>query len=372
MENLNFTIAVMIHNVEEFLPECIESCISQKGNDLEIILIDDGSTDNCSSICDDYGKKDYRIRVIHKKNGGVSSARNTAIRNARGKWLVMVDGDDMLTDDAIEYGRKYVNDDSELLQFDAVTFTDTLSLKEWKPKGQEMVVTGEELKEYHFQLIDRSNAKMIFPTYNINPAWSKIWNMDFIRKYDLWYNEEVHKGEGTLFTFCASYKMHKFKIIPHVLYGYRINQSSIMHRFSADILDNQNVQWIQYYKVICEHDEQDKEDIINLLNRRGLYLIENAIYLGIAHPDCNYSFKQKIAWANKLCGFPWVEQAVEYQDKTGKISKVNKLILHNDARALVRYCDWIKTKYVIRKYIKNILGTVVVKYYRKLRYGKSN
>ncbi len=278
----------------------------------------------------------------------------------------------MLTDDAIACGREYINDDAELLQFDAVTFTDTLSLTEWKPKGAEMVVMGEKLKEYHLQLIDRSNTNVIFPTYNINPAWAKIWKMAFIKEHGLWFDEAVHKGEGTLFTFLASYEIHKVKIIPFVLYGYRINQSSIMHRFSEDILDNQNMQWLRYHKAILEHGEQDNEDIVNALNRRGLYLIENAIHLGIAHPDCKYSFAEKVEWASKLCDFLWVKQAARYQQETGELGKINKLIVNNNAKALARHCEWLKYRYIIGKQIKRILGTSLVKHYRKLRYGISN
>ena len=68
MENINFTIAVMIYNVEQFLPACIESCIKQSGDDIEILLIDDGSTDRSGNICDEYAERDSRVSVIHKQN----------------------------------------------------------------------------------------------------------------------------------------------------------------------------------------------------------------------------------------------------------------------------------------------------------------
>lgn len=352
MEKINYTIAVLIYNVEKFLPSCIESCVRQSGDDIEILLIDDGSTDNSGAICDEYAEKDARIKVVHRENLGVSSARNTAIKMATGKWLILVDGDDVLSDAAIEYGRKYVNDDSDLLQFDAVAFSDNLTLDGWQPKGEEMLITGEALSEYHLQLIDRSNVKIKFPTYNLNPAWAKIWSTAFIKNNDLWYDEKVHKGEGTLFTFTASYFMKKVKIVPYVLYGYRINPTSIMHRFSLDVLDNQNVQWMQYHAVIDAHNESNDEEIIGALNRRGLYLIENAIYLGIAHPDCKLSHKEKKVWAEKLCGLSWVLQAAQYADKNGKATKICKYIINGDAEGLTKYCIWLRRKIILSRLIK--------------------
>lgn len=368
MENIIFTIAVMIYNVEKFLSQCIDSCIKQIGNDIEILLIDDGSTDRSGTICDEYAERDSRVSVIHKQNGGVSTARNTAINNAKGKWLIMVDGDDVLTDNAIEYGRNYIDDDSDLLQFDTVTFTNFLDLNEWKPKGKEMLVTGDRLRDYHIQLIDRSNVEINFPTYNINPAWSKMWNMNFIKKYNLLYDEKVHKGEGTLFTFTSSYVMKKIRIIPYVIYGYRLNPTSIMHRFSPDILENQDVQWLQYFKVIDEHHESGDEDIINALNRRGLYLIENAIHLGIAHPDCKWDKEQKLEWVRKLCGFSWVQQAVKYGINNNN-SKDQKLIFKQDYARLVCFYNKLRHRKMMGDAIRNHqLGSVAVKIYQNLRY----
>lgn len=352
-KKINFTIAVMIYNVESFLCECIDSCIRQEGDDIEILLIDDGSTDKSGEICNEYAQKDSRITVFHKKNAGVSTARNMAIKEAKGKWLILVDGDDLLTDKAIEFGRKYVDDKSELLQFDAVPFSNNLSLSDWKPKGEEMVVTGDKLKEYHIQLIDRSSVNMVFPTYNLNPAWAKMWNIEFIKKNNLLYNEKVHKGEGTLFTFTASYKIKQVRIIPYVLYGYRLNPKSIMRRFSEDILENQNMQWLQYYKVISDNNEIGDEVINEALNRRGLYLIENAIYLGIAHPNCKWNYHKKLEWATQLCNFEWVIRAVDYAERNGKINKINKLIRAHNTKAIVGYCDLLKYKQLLSKKLKH-------------------
>jgi glycosyltransferase involved in cell wall biosynthesis len=96
------SIIVPVYNVEKYLSRCIDSILTQTFYDFECILIDDGSTDNCTAICDEYKVKDNRIVVIHKNNGGVSSARNTGLDIAQGEWIVFVDSDDWLEPDALE------------------------------------------------------------------------------------------------------------------------------------------------------------------------------------------------------------------------------------------------------------------------------
>ena len=90
------SIIVPVYKVEKYLHECIESIINQTFKDIEIILVNDGSPDNCGKICDEYAKKDNRIIVIHQKNGGLSNARNTGIRHAMGQYIAFVDSDDII------------------------------------------------------------------------------------------------------------------------------------------------------------------------------------------------------------------------------------------------------------------------------------
>ena len=96
------TAVVPIYNVEKYLPSCVESILAQTYQNLEIVLVDDGSPDRCGRICDEYAQKDVRIRVIHKENGGLSSARNAGIEACRSEYITFVDSDDFLVADMIE------------------------------------------------------------------------------------------------------------------------------------------------------------------------------------------------------------------------------------------------------------------------------
>ena len=91
MNTPKVSILVPVYNVEKYIEECIESLINQTYENLEIILVDDGSPDGCPGICDEYASKDKRIKVIHKQNGGASSARNLGIENAQGQYVYFVD-----------------------------------------------------------------------------------------------------------------------------------------------------------------------------------------------------------------------------------------------------------------------------------------
>ena len=97
-----FSIVVPVYKVEAYLERCLGSLISQTLTDIEIILVDDGSPDNCPRICDQYAKKDSRIKVIHQKNAGVSAARNKGLEYATGEWILFCDSDDWMEANACE------------------------------------------------------------------------------------------------------------------------------------------------------------------------------------------------------------------------------------------------------------------------------
>ena len=99
---MKFSIIVPIYKVEEYLDRCVESLIRQTEKDIEIILVDDGSPDSCPAMCDEWAKKDERIRVVHKENGGLSDARNAGLNIATGEYVLFVDSDDYVAENACE------------------------------------------------------------------------------------------------------------------------------------------------------------------------------------------------------------------------------------------------------------------------------
>lgn len=136
------SIIVPVYKVEKYIRECVDSIICQNG-DWELILVDDGSPDGCPAICDEYAAKDERVRVIHKENGGVSTARNVGLDVARGEWIWFVDGDDFIKDNSIPQILSYINkySDCDLVQMGMQYFTNgsynnKVSVKEYLSKDK--------------------------------------------------------------------------------------------------------------------------------------------------------------------------------------------------------------------------------------------
>lgn len=117
-----FSVIVPIYKVEKYVRKCIESILSQTYEDYELILVDDGSPDNCPSICDEYAEKDRRIIVIHKSNGGLVSARNIGVQTASGDYICYVDGDDWIQNNFLEtiYNRGISQDNPDMVVFGAL------------------------------------------------------------------------------------------------------------------------------------------------------------------------------------------------------------------------------------------------------------
>ena len=102
MNNPLISVIVPIYNVERYLKACVDSIVNQTYSNLEIILVDDGSPDKCPEICDEYAKRDKRIKVIHQENGGLSAARNAGINVVRGEFLTFIDSDDFVSKNYVE------------------------------------------------------------------------------------------------------------------------------------------------------------------------------------------------------------------------------------------------------------------------------
>ena len=107
-----FSVIVPIYSIEKYIRRCIDSVLLQSFTDFELILVDDGSPDRCGAICDEYAKKDERIKVIHKENGGLVSARQAGIKVASGDYIFHLDGDDAVLPDALESAYKIICDTS--------------------------------------------------------------------------------------------------------------------------------------------------------------------------------------------------------------------------------------------------------------------
>lgn len=151
-KNELISIIVPVYKVEKYLSKCIDSILSQTYKNFELILVDDGSPDNCPQICDEYAKKDDRIRVIHKKNSGVSETRNEGVRNAKGTFICFVDSDDYVSENYI----------SSLLDAQKINNSDIVFGRYCRVFNDKVVNVEEDLKS----LVEDKKYEMFFSDYS--------------------------------------------------------------------------------------------------------------------------------------------------------------------------------------------------------------
>ena len=203
------SVIVPVYNVEQYLPQCLDSIINQTYKNLEIICVDDGSPDNSGKILDEYAKKDKRIKVIHQENGGLSVARNTGLDNATGEWVSFIDSDDYIKLDFYENLISAANKSGADVVQCGFYLYDEAVIKEIKYPTSLFCSYSDILKQ-------------IKKCY----VWNKLWKREFIKKHNLKFTPKIY-FEDVLFTVTAIPLIIKWENLNYVGYYYRYNPNSI-------------------------------------------------------------------------------------------------------------------------------------------------
>lgn len=242
------SIIVPVYNVEKYLRECLESLINQTYKNIEIILINDGSTDSSLKICQQYKKKDTRIKLIDKKNEGVSKARNIGIKEATGKYIIFVDSDDYLNSNAIEILSKH-------------KLTDALVIY-----GYNRIYKNKIIEKCNKELVLDSQSQVernIFLNDNIGGfIANKMFEKNVLIENNILFDEKLSYCEDLVFV-CEYIKYcNKFKYINIPLYNYRMRKSSVSHSF----LTGKNTNIFDAYDLLLK--KFDDEVIVNNIKYR--------------------------------------------------------------------------------------------------------
>ena len=229
------SIIVPIYKIERYLRQCIDSILTQTFTDYELLLIDDGSPDGCPAICDKYAEKDERIRVIHKPNGGLTSARNEGVENTKGEWIMHIDGDDWVEPTYIEelYNAAINNDADIAICGFRFAFEDGTYIEE------------------HPTVWDNNKSDSV--NRYIASVWTTAWGS--IHKSSIYKDKGVRSPKNI--TFCEDFHLmirliffaNKVVSIDRPLYFYRQQQSSIVHSTSFEKIQRDE---LTTYKEISE------------------------------------------------------------------------------------------------------------------------
>lgn len=239
MPKISFIIPV--YGVEKYIHKCLDSVLNQTFTDFEVILVDDGSPDMCPQICDDYAKKDSRVRVIHKKNNGVSAARNTGIDAAKGEWAYFVDSDDWLELDAAE--KLYFEANQK--NADCVISDPTVQYSDHAVRGymfsQAFVTEDRKIIEgvQKFMLCHKYNPYYTKKTtVGVAAPWAKFVKMSIIKEHNIYFDPYAmgRFDDGIWSLYLLDY-VKRLCYLPEKTYNYRITGTSICYAFKTNALE---------------------------------------------------------------------------------------------------------------------------------------
>ena len=216
------SIIIPAYNTEKYIHRAIESSLRQTHKNIELIVIDDGSKDNTLEAAKSYAEKDSRVRVYHKENGGVSSARNMGIREAHGKYITFLDSDDWLEDCAVEVlleaqinnPDKFVSADLYFVSYDESENVFRRQIYDRKEEARDMTIeqTLAVINDIKFMLLH-----------------AKMYVTEAIRKYNIHFKENVHYGEDLLFNFEYICKIRKVFYLSKPVLNFLSRSDSAMH-----------------------------------------------------------------------------------------------------------------------------------------------
>ena len=228
-----FSVIVPVYQVEKYLRQCVDSILAQSFSDFELILVDDGSLDNCGYICDDYARKDSRVKVIHQENGGVVRARRAGYGCAAGAYIAHVDADDYIAPDLLEMAAEQI----QTHQVDAVLFGfarfDEHTATYHPPRMDAGLYAGEKMQQIRESLLLGADSG----TAVYSSLWSLIMRRDAFSVHLEAVPERLYRGEDLAAVIPATAQCRSVYVLGKSPYFYRITPGSITNTRREDELE---------------------------------------------------------------------------------------------------------------------------------------
>lgn len=325
------SVIIPVYNVEAYLDECMESIVNQTFRDIEIILVDDGSTDGSLELCRSYAQKDDRVRVFHQKNAGASSVRNVGIQNSRADWVMFVDGDDWMELDAIQtLYQKAMQGDYEMVVASIVCNFVGCEMQYSRGDSSEYTYCADSCRKYLLGavLTTPKDVPDLFPKEFHSLAFlpgpcSKLYKRQFLEEHSIRFLVGVKKSEDRLFNLNVLARAKNVCFIDRWLYHYRQRQGSTCHSVSAG-----------RYKLYLGFMEASKKFLTEMQLFRE---VEPYYYLNINYLMCDLTSLYSAGWNScsslkqftfELRDFaenPLCQSALSCQELNGWGSKLNRI-----------------------------------------------
>lgn len=265
------SVIVPVYKAEKYLHRCVDSILAQTFTDFELLLINDGSPDNSGAICNEYATKDSRVRVFHKENGGVSSARNLGLDNAKGEWVTFCDSDDYVTPDWLAAYEIAINKNVDIaIQGICYINESKIQPKEISPQTSYTINGKRKL------IIEQTNQCIL--CYVV----VKLFRKDIIDKYNLFFNEEIALWEDAVFV--AQYLEHVNSFICANTIGYHYYLPPVNKTYKSNVYRSVYL-ILKSFNTIFEEDIPD-EIITHYFNIFKDYMITSIVENDIVEPEC--------------------------------------------------------------------------------------
>ena len=244
------TVIVPVYNTKKFLTRCVNSILKQSYENLEVIIIDDGSTDGSAQVCDELSKSDKRVRVIHQKNKGIATTRNIGIELARGKYLCFIDSDDYIENNYVEMLVGNIHEN-------AVTFCGYF-VDTYKENGNIASIPKIYRKENGNEI--SNNLVYVFHQGFLSVIWNKIYDVSRLRENNIKFDEKLSLGEDLLFNLgYLKTGIEKIQSVDNSLYHYiKRGTESLDNKYRSDFLEIQErifselIITMELYNVSCK------------------------------------------------------------------------------------------------------------------------
>ena len=276
MEEKRVSIIVPVYNVEKYINACVDSLVNQTYKNLEIILVDDGSTDNSGSICDDYAKKDSRVKVIHKENGGASSSRKMGIESSTGDYIVTLDSDDWIDLETVEV---CINKTEEYVDTDCVMFSykreyDTKSFETHIFDGDKVFIGADAEDLVYRRLFGLIGDELASPEKadSVVPCCMKLYKREFALKGKYVNVKLIGSADDTIFNMYALHGAKKIVYVDKCFYHYRKQGGTVTTTYRPNLVEQWNNLFNMMGEIIKEKNLPQKYEKA-LSNRIALSIV---------------------------------------------------------------------------------------------------
>lgn len=259
---MNLSIIVPIYNTESYLKACLQSITNQSCPDMEILLIDDGSTDNCDRICKEFAERDSRIRYIKQKNAGANAARRTGVENACGVFLMFVDSDDWIDDDMADFLVENIGN-ADMVTTGVHYETEPRVIAEYPDRYPEGVYSGTD-KEYLLKTMlydtDSDTLQRLTPW-----IWNKLYRTEIVRQVYRNLDADIDFAEDAAFLYNYLIVSGAVRICHRCFYHYRYRTDSMFHGGNPHMLSDINKAYLALVPGFESHPL--KENLMTQLQR---------------------------------------------------------------------------------------------------------